>query len=248
MTDRYENFSPFAEGDWTLEQKCEFVRSASIEILDGHDHEYKHFSPFDEKAWTQEQREFVKSVDMAMWGSDSIELENDGNFHALYLIYKFFVCAEKEMRIFSGELRCCASEGSPNADMKIYEDEHIIDAVEAFLSDKGTSLKIVVEREPFGGIELHPLVQRLTELSKANALRGNCKIVQFDKAKSGSDESLPLDHMVIMDRTACRLETDDSRARAVVSFNDEAKAKGMIGAFNSLWRASVHLWDSSAAK
>ena len=221
--------------------------------------QYERISPFDESSWTPEQKEFARSVDMAMWGRGRLELRDDSVFNAVYLIHQFFVCAQKEMRIFSGELRCRTPENHPYANMKIYADEHVIDAASAFLYDEGTSLKIVVESVPIGGIESHPLVQRLASLSKANELRGSCEIVKLDmrlvrdSAAAGAaghevnGRAFP-PFMIIMDQAAYRLETNKEKAEAVVNFNDRDTTKKLIGVFNSLWHGSEPLWRMPAAK
>lgn len=220
---------------------------------------YEYFNPFDDGNLKPEHREFAKYVDMAMQGRGGLAFRNDSTFHAVYLIYKFFMGAEKDVRIFSGELRCRAPEGSPDADMKIYEDRHVIGAVGAFLSDEGTSLRIVVEKEPPGGIKRHPLVRKLAELGDANELRGSCEIAYLPKdggqrevadgpAGREVNGKSSRQHMIIMDREAYRLETNDKKAEAVVNFNDKAKVKKLIKDFNSLWDIATPLWSPSAVK
>ena len=144
-------------------------------------------------------------------------------FHAVQLIYRFFLHASKTMRIFSGNLmRCAPEDGGPYAGMKVYEDEHVLGAVEAFLADGGTSLKIVVEKDGKdsldGGVADHPLVKMVERLKKENKLKGSCDIVGLapGRAKQLKEEGWPLHHMMIMDRSAYRVETDENKRTAKV--------------------------------
>ena len=117
-------------------------------------------SAFDKSRWTDEEKRFCSYVDTAMRERHSMEFNNDNTFHALHLIYRFFLNAAKEVRIFSGILRCHTND-SPS--MKIYADEYILGAVGAFLAEEGTSLRVVVEKGLDGGID-HPLVKKVRAL------------------------------------------------------------------------------------
>ena len=201
----------------------------------------KRDSAFDDRHhWDNGEKEFVEHVEDTMRERHKGPFHNDRTFHAVHLIYRFFLGAVKEMRIFSGELKRYADSDDGYHGMKIYADEHILNAVGAFLAYKGTSLKIVVERLD-GGLD-HPLVRNLQALKARGKLRGRCDIVQLDIDGSASDQ-----HMIILDQSGYRLETDNEKADALVNVNDPTIAKRLIKVFDKLWVNSKPLWSSESA-
>ena len=214
--------------------------------------EYQEYSAFNDALWTPSQKDYVKLVGDAVRGRGCASFSNEGPFHAAHIIRAFFIRATSEVRIFSGRLRTHGelenrenAEGDPPRKMKIYADGRILSAVGAFLADKGTKLRIVVEEEELdGGTENHPLVKKLNALQDDNKLRGSCKIASLPEA----EKTVGRLHMVVMDRAAYRLETDHDKAEALVGFGDDFVAGRLIDVFDkSLWSEDRLLWSNAPA-
>ena len=104
-------------------------------------------SPFDPKELLNEdERFYIRYVDRLMNKRATAEFGNGRPFHAVYLIYKFLMNAQCEVRLFSGSLTRRAEEGKPDAGLLVYEDMHVLKAVRKFLGQENTSLKIVLEK------------------------------------------------------------------------------------------------------
>lgn len=194
-------------------------------------------SAFDRSCWTIDERRFCELVAMAVRERRDTIFFNGSAFHAVHLIYRFFLRAKKDLRIFSGNLmRRVDNDGGLYAGMKIYEDGHVLSAVKAFLSDeKGTSLKIVVEEGGLdGGFDDHPLVVAVRELHSAGRLRGSCEILQLGEGRRDELKEMgwPPYHMMIMDRSGYRVELDRENKKAKVNLDGRAKAKKMLRFFD----------------
>lgn len=200
----------------------------------------KRDSAFDKEFWSDDERDYVEYVNDTMRERYKLPFHNHGTFHAVHLIYRFFIGAAKEVRIFSGELKCYADSDDGYRGMKIYAEENILHAVGAFLFFEGTSLKIVVER--LDDVLNHPLVLYLQKLKARGKLAGRCDIVQLDVDEYDRDQ-----HMIILDRSAYRMETDSEKVKALVSANDPPIAKRLIKVFDKLWANSKPLWSSESA-
>ena len=224
----------------------------SMDKNSGVDDARQRTSAFDRSDWTDEEKRFCEHVDVAMRKRYSVTPYNDGTFHAVQLIYRFFLHASKKMRIFSGNLMQYASDDAGRAGMMVYADEHVLDAIEAFLSDRGTSLKIVLEDGRLdGGVEEHPLVKMLERLRDDNKLKGSCEIVGLapSRARQLKEEGWPLHHMMIMDRSAYRVEIDKNQRIAKVNLNDFFTAWKLIRFFDKkLCDGAVPIWPLPVAK
>ena len=210
--------------------------------------EQESFSAFESDLWTIKERDYVELVDEAMRKRKVASFRNDSLLHAAHIIRGFFLGAKKEMRIFSGKLRRYGDHylmGSEKVRMKAYADERILSAMSVFLADKKTKLKIVVEEKELDeGTDSHPLVMKLNALQAANKLKGSCKIALLPEAEKGAGRC----HMMVMDRSAYRLETDRDKAKALVGCGDAFVAGRLIDVFdNSLWDEDRLLWPNAPA-
>ena len=200
-------------------------------------------------AWGEDEK-YLEYVDIAMRERHNMVFSNSSPRHAVYLIYKFFLCARREMRIFSGKLaRREANPSSADENTDVYADKRVLAAVGEFLADEGTSLKIVVQHGldgDAGNIGDHPLVKKVRELEDDNRLRGSCEIAKLDPSlRQQLEEEGRLYHVMIMDRSAYRLETDTGKTKAHVNVNDNATAKELIQFFDdSLWAGASPLWSA----
>lgn len=204
-------------------------------------------SAFEESLWTPSERSYVELVDKAVRERKAASFSNDSAFHAAHIIREFFLGAKKEVRIFSGKLMRYGdhAKDSQKIKMKVYEDERILSAMEVFLADKGTKLRIVVESEELdGGTENHPLVKKLNALHENKKIRGSCKITWLPDAEEHPRRC----HMIVMDRSAYRLEIDRDKAKALVGFDDGFVAGRLIDVFDkSIWREDKLLWPNASA-
>lgn len=209
--------------------------------------EQEALSAFDKSVWTPEEREYVDLLAEAVRKGGVASFSNDSLLHAAHIIRWFFICAKKEVRIFSGNLSRYGdhANGSKKGSMKAYADEDILSAISLFLMFKNTKLRIVVEEEELdGGTDSHPLVIRLNELRKDNKLKGSCKIAWFPDAEKHPRRC----HMTVMDRSAYRLETDHDKSKALVGFGDALVTGKLIDVFdNSIWKEDKLLWSSASA-
>ena len=211
-------------------------------------------SAFKIAEWTYDEKRFCDYLDIAIRERHNATFYNEGTFHAVHLIHRFFLCAKKELRIFSGALqRRVNDEKSFYYGMLVYEDWYVLKAVKAFLSDKDTSLKVVVEEDGLdGGLEDHPLVEAISELERAGKLKGSCEILQFSKGRKDElteKKGRAPHHMIIMDQTGYRVEIDPDDKTAKVNLDDRSTAKKLVSIFdNDFCDGAVKLWALPAAK
>ena len=151
--------------------------------------------PFNRKTWNDIERLYFDRVDDLFEREHSDQFANGNAAHAVYLITKFFVKAEKEIRIFSGSLTRKASNG-----VQIYENPNLVAAAKEFLRNGG-ELRVVVQHDVDGGVEEHPFVQGLLNESRCNFVRASEDSIEFLRKQKF------LHHMMVMDENAWRLET-----------------------------------------
>lgn len=204
--------------------------------------------------WGESERSYLEYVDAAMHERRNEVFGNSRPLHAVYLIFKFFAHAKKEVRIFSGKLRQREYDQlSVDRGLDVYANRHVLAAVGAFLANEGARLKIVVDEGLDDGTgqiadsaEGHPLVKKVKALGDRGRLRGSCEIARLDPVllQRLKDEDRHY-HLMIMDRSAYRLETDSVRAEAYVNANDEDLARELARFFDdSLWSGASKLWNA----
>ena len=185
-------------------------------------------NPFDpdREGWKKSHKNFVDRVDRVMVNPLDATFGNNCAFHAAYLIYKFFLKAQKRVRILSGHLSRQAEDGT-----LVYGAPEIIAAIRLFLSRKDTALQIVLDSELDDGTK-HPLYKALDKMRGDGKLKGHkveIRQLKGTEAQSLVDDDLA-NHMLLMDNCGFRLETDVDKAEAIVNVNSK-HTFGLLGNF-----------------
>ena len=202
--------------------------------------------PFNHKTWTDDSRIYFNNVDAMLLNPKDYFFSNDRLWHALYLIVKFFECAESRVRIFSGKL----TRKSDEFDLKIYENQNVIEAVCRFLAKPNTQLNIVVQDEidvdAGQDASSHPLIKAVV----ASRPKGCLTLCQANKSSLDKLKKHDmLRHMMIVDRFAWRLESGSSASlvKADVGIGDESFARQLSKLFDGvLFRPGRKLLESPA--
>ena len=120
--------------------------------------------------------------------------------------------------------------------LKIYSNPQILNSVSNFLARKGSALNIVLEEPIDGGLEAHPLVSLVKSMKESGQLEGVFVLKQAKQSllKKLEDSSFN-HHIMIMDESAYRVETDTTNAKAFVNFGDSKKAKSLFSLFSNLY-------------
>ena len=196
--------------------------------------------PFDPGTWSERERTYFEKVDSALALATNLLFSNGLPAHAVYLIERFFANAKKRVRLFSGNLRRTVGG------VDVYGNPRVAKAVEKMLTG-GVSLQIVLHSAIDVDVNEtwidHPLVRIADHLKKAGGVSGSLDIRQSSR---DSIEHLRkykfLNHWMVMDRTAYRLETDIRKAKAHVNFGDREMASALADIFdNVLFRSAEPL-------
>ena len=212
--------------------------------------------PFDpeRKNWGESEIFYVDYVNRLMDKKTNRSFGNGRPFHAVYLIYKFFMHAQREMRIFSGKLlRQVGSEGEVDAGMPIYERKEVLDAVKHFLSKEGASLKVMLSEkldvDEGQKPEHHPLVKAILELNDQHKFKGSCKIRQLNEENVRNLDEFDVNrHLLLMDESAHRIEIDRDRFKAFVNMNDKQASGKMVHFFDKgLFHLGEPVWSKTGS-
>lgn len=187
--------------------------------------------PFDPDTWNETERGYFDKVDQAMEQQANLLFSNGLPEHAVYLIERFFMNAKEKVRLFSGRL------SRTIGGVEVYGNARIASAVQKMMAE-GVSLQIVLQEKIDVGTDEswvdHPLVRVENSMTK-NVKRGSLDIRQ---AAADAIEHLKrhkfLNHWMVMDRTAYRLETDVRRAAAHVNFGDGDMAGVLADIFDEV--------------
>ena len=205
--------------------------------------------PFDpqEKGWTEDEAFYIDYVNRLSEKPRNAPFSNGRPFHAVYLIYKFFKRAQHDVRLFSGKLKRRVEPGKSDGGLPIYENEHVLGAVTDFLGKEGAHLKIVLEE----GIDIdasqepkdHPLVKRIADMKAKGLLRGCLDIRTLtDSGKQWLKDNDYEHHMLLMDKSAYRLEVEPQGAKAFVNMDDAKTTGAMVGFFeDNLYKEGVEI-------
>lgn len=186
--------------------------------------------PFVPDTWNETERDYFRRVDQAVEQRANLLFSNGLPEHAVYLIEKFFMNAKEEVRLFSGRLSRAIGG------VEVYGNRRISSAVEKMMA-AGVSLHVVLQ----DAIDVdtnetwidHPLVRVHRGMGKEKL--GSLEIRQ---ASAAAIEHLRqfkfLNHWMVMDRTAYRLETDVRRAAAHVNFGDSEMAGVLADIFDDV--------------
>ena len=194
---------------------------------------------------------YADYVDRAMLERRNVTFSNGRPLHAVYLIYKFFMQAQCEVRLFSGQLLRQVPKGRLDDEgLPVYGNRDVLGAVRRFLRQQGTHLKVVLANNldvgDGQGAEDHPLVKTVIGLQNDGLLNGRCDIEQLDAGylRRLQDDGVGY-HMVLMDQSAYRLETGPDAAEALVNVNDEDMTKKLASFYDrELYSKGDMLWTS----
>ena len=177
------------------------------------------FDPFDkEKRWPPEEKVYLENAERLLASGQTGWIANGRPEHAAFLIAKFFEYAKEAVRIFSGGL----TRADKKTGYEIYANQGIIDALMDFLSKPGKKCSIILEE----GLDLddegeHPMIEAVKKLDTKGEMKGEFKLA------TASDEILKLlrkhkacTHFMLMDERALRLETNQERVKAHVTFGE----------------------------
>lgn len=198
--------------------------------------------PFNPDTWSETERAYFHKVDSALERGTNLLFSNGLPEHAVYLIEKFFTNAKEEVRLFSGSLSRAIR------DVEVYGNPKVAAAVEKMLSS-GVSLQVVLHNaidvdEHESWVD-HPLVRIKNRLKREGRLSGSLHIRQCSQDGIRHLEKFKfLNHWMVMDRTAYRLETDIRRARAHVNFGDREMAGILADIFDDVLFCSAKPLDA----
>lgn len=193
---------------------------------------------FDKDSWTEDEKFYFGYVDQLVSARTDKRISNGRPLHAIYLIHAFLRNAVREVCLFSGSLRRIIPDGVDEGTL-IYSDPNILSAVKGFLSQEGSHLKIVLERDidiNLGSkVESHPLIATILKMKSENNLVGSFEIRQADKEQLTFLRANDFcHHMMVMDDQVYRLETDHDQAKAYVNFGDKGTATALSKIFDDI--------------
>ena len=164
-------------------------------------------SVFDEKSRTEGEKLYFGMIDRAAKVRGDRIISNGRPAHAVYLIHKFFTIAQREVKVFTGRLARQVDS------VLAYGDPKVCDAAAAFLRRGGTLSILVgedVDVDEGKGPISHPMLKRVSD----DGLLDRVRIARQRKP----DDHWPY-HFLLVDEAAHRIETDNEKAEAIVSFN-----------------------------
>lgn len=195
--------------------------------------------PFDPQTWSEQESRYFGEVDAALAAGSDLLISNGKPEHAVYLVEKFLAHAKKSVRLFSGRLSRAVGG------VEVYGSPEVGEAADKLLTNLG-ALQIVLEHDidvdEGAAWAAHPLVRIKDRLEKEGRLTGHLEIRQ------ASEESLAhlrrfnfLNHWMVMDDSAYRLETDARKATAHVNFGDAEMAGMLAHIFDRLFKDATPL-------
>ena len=181
---------------------------------------------------TDQDRAYFRFIDDALRYKANRKIRNSKPAHTVYLVSRFFSCAQKNVRIYTGRLS--RSVGSRRA----YADPEIVRSAIEFLRREDSRLSIVIlgepDVDPGQPIDSHPL---LTAIAEAEGIRGT---VCVSKGDPGEWKEFPY-HFLIMDSEAVRIEFDGNCTDAAARFGDAHFAGRLVRIFDEFERSGSPL-------
>ena len=129
----------------------------------------------------------------------------------------------------------------------LYGQCDVIRHIKKFLQIPGNELSIVVEND-VENIQEHPLFKALDELNEKKKILGTCEIRKVDdKAIAWLKENEFLNHFMVTDDSASRVELDDqpSSYAAIANFGNKSKSERLVRLFDNLhWKyaSPIKIW------
>ncbi len=181
---------------------------------------------------TDEDRAYFRLIDDALRYKANRKIRNGKPAHTVYLLNKFFSCAQRNVRIYTGRLS--RSVGSRRG----YADPEIVKSAIEFLRKKDSRLSIVIlgepDVDPGQPIDSHPL---LSAISQAEGIRGTVCVSRGDPREW---KEFPY-HFLIMDSEAARIEFDGNCTDAAARFGDAHFVGRLVRIFDEFERSGTPL-------
>lgn len=188
---------------------------------------------FSKKTVWEEDPAYFKVIDHALKHKADRKVANCKPAHTVYLLKKFFSCARKEMRIYTGRLSRSIGEVSAYADPEVAAS-----AIE-FLRRENTRLSIIILGNPDVDVGQpvgsHPL---LAAIAGADGIRGTVSVSRGDPREW---KDFPY-HLVIMDKEAVRIEFDGKSTDAAAMFGDAHLTVRLARIFDEFQRSGTPLF------
>ncbi|MDE0002521.1 MAG: hypothetical protein OXQ29_07490 [Rhodospirillaceae bacterium] len=185
-----------------------------------------------------EDRAYFRLIDDALKYKANRKIKNTKPAHTVYILNKFFSCARREVRIYTGRLS--RSIGA----LRAYADPDIVGSAIEFLRREDSRLSIVIlgepDVEPGQPIGSHPL---LVAISQADGIRGSVRVARGDPSEW---KEFPY-HFMIMDSEAVRIEFDGNCTDAAARFGDAHFTARLVRVFDELERSGTPLFRTEAA-
>ncbi len=186
----------------------------------------------------QDDRAYYRLIDDALRYRANRKIPNRKPAHTVYLLTRFFSCARRNMRIYTGGLSRTVGK------VRAYADPEVTRSAIEFLRRNDARLSIVIVGEPDVDpgqpIGSHPL---LAAISEADGIRGT---VRVSRGNPRDWRELP-HHFVIMDSEAVRIEFDGNSADGAARFGDAHFAGRLARIFDEFERTGSLLFRLGAA-
>ena len=193
---------------------------------------------FSKKTVGEDDPAYFKVIDHALKYKADRKVSNCKPAHTVYLMKKFFSCARKEMRIYTGRLSRSIGQ------IRAYADPEVAASAIEFLRRENSRLSIIIlgnpdvdAGQPIGS---HPL---LAAIANADGIRGTVSVSRGDPREW---KDFPY-HLVIMDREAVRIEFDGKCTDAAARFGDAHFVGRLVRVFDELERSGTPLFRTEAA-
>lgn len=188
--------------------------------------------PFNENTWSQKEKLYFENAKELLRSGDEGWIANGRPEHAVFLIAGFFDHAKEKVRLFSGSLT--RKEEFRNFD--IYANQGVINALICFLRKDGKECNIILEKElDLDETMQHPLIEAVKQLDKGGHMRGKFRIAKAKEStlKFMKERNIG-QHFMLMDTSALRLETNQERVKAHVTFGESNGSKVVAELFDTI--------------
>lgn len=185
-----------------------------------------------------DDRAYRKLIDNALKYRANRKIRNSKPAHTVYLLTRFFSCARRDVRIYTGRLSRMIGN------VRAYADPELASSAIEFLRKSDTSLSIVIvgkpDLDPGQPIGSHPL---LAAISAADGIRGT---VRVSHGNPRDWKELP-HHFAIMDSEAVRIEFDGNSSDGAARFGDAHFAGRLARVFDEFERTGSPLFRLGGA-
>jgi len=180
------------------------------------------FDPLNQDSWPDDLKEYFDYVDECLKNGTIAELTNGSAIHAYLFILKFIKNGKKDIKIVSRKLK---KQSDQDKQVKFWADEHVLNAIEDFLTNGKTNLEIILT-EKVRDIVKHPLIKTVKKLQKNKSLTGRLSVKDLSGSKTGlerftlSGSTGPI-NFITMDNHASRVEIHHKQVNAFVDLGNK---------------------------